>query len=113
MGEKENDYKNEDCRQRIGERRACAGLFINERLRRTPADGETAAESGSEVRRCERQIFLIGIEPSAGLGDEHSPNRGCFDGAEKKTSKGKRKQLVQILPVNARQPYRPNSLRPT
>ncbi len=86
-------------------------LFINERLRRTSADGETATESGSEVRRCERQIFLIGIEPSAVLGDQHSPNRSRFDGAEKETSKGKRKQLVQILPVNGRQSERRNSLR--
>ena len=111
MGEKEHNDENEDCRQSRGERCLRPALFINERLRRTPADGETATESGSEVRRCERQIFLIGIEPSAVLGDEHSPNRGCFDGAEKKTSKGKRKQLVQILPVNGRQPERRNSLR--
>jgi hypothetical protein len=26
---------------------------------------------------------LIGIEPSAVLGDQHSPNRSRFDGAEK------------------------------
>src|SRR5260370_39129805 len=99
MGEKENDYKNEDCRQRIGERRACAGLFINERLRRTPADGETATEAGREVRRCERQIFLIGIEPSAVPGDQHSPNSSCFAGAERKTSTAQRKPLVTIVPV--------------
>src|SRR6516164_1537474 len=98
MGEKKHNNENEDCRQSGGERCLRSALFINERLRRTAADGKTATESGSEIRRCQRQIFLIGIEPSAVFGDEHSANSGRFDGAKKKTSKGKRKQLVQVLP---------------
>src|SRR4030095_4658210 len=44
----------------------------------------------------------MSIESSAVLCDEHSTNGGCFDRTEEKTSKGQRKQFVQIMPVNGR-----------
>src|SRR5438552_79735 len=111
MREKENDDKNEDCRQRTGERCACAGLFIDEGLRGAAADGKAAAQSGDQIRRREREIFPISVEPPAMFSDKHSTDGRRLDRAKKKTGKGKGKQIIEVMPVNRRQFERRNSLR--
>src|SRR5438874_7574598 len=45
------------------------------------------------------------------LGGKHSANCSRLDCAEKKASKGKRKQIIQVVPMNRRQFERRNSLR--
>jgi len=90
--EKEHDYKNEARSERSGERCARTALFINERLRRTPADGETATSPAARFDAASARFFLIGIEPSAVLGDEHPADRGRFDRAEEKHAR-----LVEVI----------------
>src|SRR5262245_38628413 len=111
MGEKNYDYENEYRGKGRGKRCTRSALLVDKRLRCTAAHRKTAAQPGSKVRRCKRQIFLIGIESSAMFRGKHSANGSCFDGAEEKTSKGQRKQLVQVVPINSRQFERRKSLR--
>src|SRR5215813_12190257 len=102
MGQKEHDNEDKNGSKSGGERCLCAALFIHERLRCASAHGKAATESSEEVRRRQCEIFLVGIEPSAVLGGEHAANRGGFDRAEKKASKGQRQYLVQVVPENSR-----------
>ena len=75
--------------------------LVDQRLRRSAAYWKTSTQSGEQVRRSERQIFLIGIEPSAVFRGEHSPDRGRFDRAEKKASQRQWQQLVQVRQESA------------
>src|SRR6266550_6668169 len=111
MREKKYDYQNKYCSNSGGQRSARAALFIDQRLRRASAHRKAATQSSSEIRYRERQIFLISVEPSAMLGGKHSANCSRLDRAEKKASKGKRKQIIQVVPMNRRQFERRNSLR--
>src|SRR6478672_9572741 len=111
MREKEHNHKNEDCSEGGRERCARTALFVDERLRRTTAHWQAATESSEQVRRRECQIFLVSVESSAVLSDEHPTNRSRLDRAQKKASKGERKQFIQVMPVNGRQSQRRQSLR--
>ena len=110
MREKEDNDQNEDRSQGV-ESGVRAPLYsLTSDCDIPPLTGKPPP-SPAKVRNCERQIFLVGVEASAVLGDEHSPNRGRFDGTKKKAGEGKRKQLVQIIPVNRWHSERRNSLR--
>src|SRR5215472_2284463 len=110
MGEKKYHCEDNHGGKSSRKRRLCTALFIYERLRRTAANRKTGTKSRSEVRHRERQIFLIGIEPTAMLGDKHPANRRRLHGAEEKASERERKQLIQVIPINGRQSERRNSL---
>src|SRR6266576_2656976 len=111
MREKKSDYQNKYCSNSGGQRSARTALFIDQRLRRAAAHRKATTEPGNEIRCRKRQIFLISVESSAMLGGKHSANCSRLDCAEKKASKGKRKQIIQIVPMNRRQFERRNSLR--
>src|SRR5262249_40383723 len=84
-----------------GKRGARTATFIDQGLRQTSAQGETAAESSNEIRSPKCQKFLACIKPSAVLGCEHAANRRRFHRAKNKAGKRQRQQIVQIGPMNS------------
>ena len=109
--EEKHHHQNDPRREGARQRRARAPAFVDERLRHAAADRETAAQSGGEIGRGEREEFLVGVQPPAMFGGEHAANRGRLHRAKQKTGERQRQQLVQVGPVNrgeaeGRQPLR-------
>ena len=111
MREEQHHHQNDPGGEGARQRRARAAAFVDERLRHAAADRETAAQSGGEIGRGEREEFLVGVEPAAMFGGEHAADGGRLHRAEQKTGERQRQQFVQIRPVNRGESEGRQSLR--
>jgi hypothetical protein len=102
LREEKHHHQNEYRRDGAGQRRSRAPALVDDGLRHAAADRETLAEPRSEVRRAERQKFLVGVQPPVVLGRERAADGGRLNRCQQEACDGQGQHRVQVFPTNRR-----------
>jgi hypothetical protein len=78
------------------QRRPCAGLIVDGRLRQSAGDGITLAQGNREIGGAEPQKFLPHVEVIAVLGRKASCSRDALDIGEQQDAGRQREGIVEF-----------------